>query len=767
MERILKEFGDRPFLLVSEGVVTETNDMFLSITGYSSKEVVGQKLEYIGGLLRVNYQLSLEQLKGRQRCYIFDRYLESIEVTVECVQIDTALKAIFFDSRVNNRYNKTFSIISKMYTDKNTGVVVLGCPEMIILKTNREYLNMLDEPFNRKAAAMGMKLNEIITGYGQSNLQEMFCRVISTGNAYFQEEYEQFHYQRGVTYWNLSMVPLHEHNKVKYIIMSILDVTRRVLERNAIVQKNKELEAIFENMSDGLFIFDKEGTYIRMNKKAREFVYNPETFRKVGDTLAHTRYADLSGKNIKLEDMPIPRIIRGETVNNFYFTRVSPDGVFHYCANGSPIYDEYGNINKGILLLKDDSDRLKYEENLYIQTQYYMLNRIITSMNLGILRISYPEFNIVDINTMFYDLLRDKHNGMFTISEMHGKNIFQCLNLQEGNPEYEQLIKVILKTKQNSTHTLIVRFNVKGEEKHFKLVFEPLFKLNNEIAEIVMLCVDITNEIAAKEQAEETLKTEEEFFINITHELKTPLNVIFSANQLMNIQFGRGLSEDNMESFRRNMDIIKQNCYRLTKLVNNIVDLSKLQSGHMTMNLEDVNVVGLVKNIVKSVSEYVEGKGLTVEFCSEAEERIIAVDPYKIERVILNLISNAIKFSDKGSKIEVSVINNEETVEIIVRDNGVGIDKNQLDMIFERFHQVDKTLSRNAEGSGVGLSLVKSIVEKHHGEISVESKVGEGSTFRIKLPPRVIGKQAEHVSNNLQHSKIEMINIEFSDIYSL
>ncbi|MEQ8199507.1 MAG: ATP-binding protein, partial [Clostridiaceae bacterium] len=146
---------------------------------------------------------------------------------------------------------------------------------------------------------------------------------------------------------------------------------------------------------------------------------------------------------------------------------------------------------------------------------------------------------------------------------------------------------------------------------------------------------------------------------------------------------------------------------------------------------------------------------------------IIACDPEKIERIILNIVSNAVKFTNPGGTIFVNLIDKYDSVEIEIKDTGIGIDKKDLDNIFKRFHQVDKTLSRNSEGTGIGLTLVKSIVELHGGNITVDSLVGEGTTFRIELPARIVENSNAIEKIKPMNSKIELINIEFSDIYSI
>lgn len=136
-------------------------------------------------------------------------------------------------------------------------------------------------------------------------------------------------------------------------------------------------------------------------------------------------------------------------------------------------------------------------------------------------------------------------------------------------------------------------------------------------------------------------------------------------------------------------------------------------------------------------------------------------------RIMLNLISNAIKFTNPGGSILVSLMDKGDKVVLSVKDTGIGMEKKELKSIFKRYHQVDKSLSRNTEGSGIGLSLVKSIVELHGGKISVESTVSKGTIFNINLPVNIVENDDTDLYIKSMNNKVDILNIEFSDIYSI
>lgn len=258
-----------------------------------------------------------------------------------------------------------------------------------------------------------------------------------------------------------------------------------------------------------------------------------------------------------------------------------------------------------------------------------------------------------------------------------------------------------------------------------------------------------------------------EFFANLSHEFKTPLNVLYSSLQLMSLILNKSSVQNlNIKNYVTNM---KQNCFRLIRLVNNLIDITKLDSGYFDLSYKNENIVEIVENVTLSVVEFVENKCLTLTFDTEVEEKIMACDCYKIERILLNLISNSIKFTPNGGSIFVNIYDKTDFVIISVKDTGVGIPEDKQDIVFQRFRQIDKSLTRKSEGSGIGLSIVKSLVEIMDGEITVKSEVGKGSEFIIKLPVKLIEESASEASKEAActfEDKVESIQIEFSDIYS-
>ncbi|NLW23614.1 MAG: hypothetical protein GXY88_10260 [Tissierellia bacterium] len=252
----------------------------------------------------------------------------------------------------------------------------------------------------------------------------------------------------------------------------------------------------------------------------------------------------------------------------------------------------------------------------------------------------------------------------------------------------------------------------------------------------------------------------------ISHEIRTPLNIILGVTQLLP-SINKGNGDKVYVLTEKQLNIIKKNCYRLIKLSDDIIDMVKIDIGHMQLKLGNHNIISIVEDITLAVAEYIKGRNITLVFDTDMEERIVACDRYEIERVMLNLLSNAVKFTGPGGHIKVNINNKEDRVIIWVEDNGIGIPEDMVDEIFDRFKQVDTTLRRKHEGSGIGLSIVKSIVELHGGKVLLESEVGKGSRFIIELPVSLVDYGEENKIYINRNEQIDRVKIEFSDIYEL
>jgi signal transduction histidine kinase len=336
--------------------------------------------------------------------------------------------------------------------------------------------------------------------------------------------------------------------------------------------------------------------------------------------------------------------------------------------------------------------------------------------------------------------------------------VMQDKSIMLGTALYTILLMIFASVISNINYTSYVKSFIQA--KTIQLKNQELDMLYKKADETLKIRTEELN--LAKEY--EMLRTA--FFANLSHELRTPINVIFSAEQMIDhLSKDKEIkwTDENLGKYRK---IIKQNCFRLIRMVSNLIDITKIDAGYFKIDMNNCDIVMIVEDITLSVAQYIESRNIELIFDTDIEEKVIACDPDKIERIVLNLLSNAIKYTPAGGQILVRIFMEADNLIISVKDTGVGVPEEMKFMIFDRFVQVDRTSSRRSEGSGIGLSIVKGLVELHGGSIYLESELGKGTEFIIELPDRKVNcDYIEEAAVAKEQQQIEKISIEFSDIY--
>lgn len=274
--------------------------------------------------------------------------------------------------------------------------------------------------------------------------------------------------------------------------------------------------------------------------------------------------------------------------------------------------------------------------------------------------------------------------------------------------------------------------------------------------------VKVNNKLLSESLERHEIKTD--FILTVSHELRTPLNIIINATKLLKYKID---GEQYTKEFAlKQLELINKNSNRLLRLINNIIDVSKIETGYIDTTFNNENIVDVVEDATLSVVDLASSNNINIIFDTEKEEIITSIDRSKIERIMLNLLSNSIKFTKDGGEIFVSVSKDENNVIIKVRDNGIGMNEELQNHLFEKFRRATfhPSLEREHEGSGLGLFIVKGLVEVHKGTISVESAINHGTTFIITIPIAIVDKENKHA--NFMKMPIEYTSqIELADIY--
>lgn len=285
------------------------------------------------------------------------------------------------------------------------------------------------------------------------------------------------------------------------------------------------------------------------------------------------------------------------------------------------------------------------------------------------------------------------------------------------------------------------------------LLFNDVTKLVKQRDEILKLEKKINDE-----------NIKDEFYSNISHELRTPINVIYSALQLNDMY----LKNCEVTKINRNNNIIRQNCLRLIRTINNFIDSNKLSEGFLEINKRVYNIVDIIENVVLSCNFYMNLRETKLTFDPEYEEIYFYCDKDYIERIMLNILSNSLKYGKFKGNIYVMVrIENKKNIIIEVINDAEAIPEDKRKVIFDKFTKVNTSLNRPSEGSGLGLFLTKGLVELHNGKITINAGIKYGNIFKITFPyDNNIKGEVVLLNNNVEINELqEKIDIEFSDIY--
>jgi two-component system phosphate regulon sensor histidine kinase PhoR len=332
------------------------------------------------------------------------------------------------------------------------------------------------------------------------------------------------------------------------------------------------------------------------------------------------------------------------------------------------------------------------------------------------------------LNNIIEPIIIVKKNGVITFANIAAREItrpgVEGRKIYEVFEEYDvnQMFEEATKTKKIISGEITIF--IEGEKRYYDVKIVPVtLEENNE--RFIIILHDVTNERNLE-------KMRKEFISNVSHELRTPLTSIHG--------YAEALLEDdlsNKELVKKFLKIIESEAARMTRIINDLLDLEKLESGNSQFSFERINLTEVLEHVRHIIEPLAEDYGVEVEFSYPDDLNMIG-DKDRLVQMILNLVDNAVKYTslkEKGQKkVVVEAYEEDDKIILIVKDTGVGIPDESQKRLFERFYRVDKARSRKMGGTGLGLSIVKTIVEKHKGTIEFTSKEGVGTTFKVILP---------------------------------
>jgi len=415
-----------------------------------------------------------------------------------------------------------------------------------------------------------------------------------------------------------------------------------------------------------------------------------------------------------------------------------------------------------------DYAKLKRQENVFRETTYlyqlaqealktksekalleFILTRMVKSLNAdaGSVFIVIPgQCRLVPM-AVYGDFSKDKESEMKVGEKIAGwvADKRTPLLIQDGLESFEQFKKLISRPEIVSAVVSpivnqgmllgVVCLNRFKYQTNYVFTDHDLESVQVFVFHTALIITAMRNQLAAIEL--DNLKTE--FLANVSHELRTPLMAISGAMELLMV-FAKALIDN--EKGRMFLDMISRNIERMRYLVNDLLDFSRMETGIIKVLREPFDICQVIRETAQDLVVRAGEKQITVQCDNSSGEKMdIMADRERIKQVLINLIINSIKFTANGGVVRVGCYaKNGSDVEFYVKDNGIGIPEDKFDKIFEKFYQVDGSVSRVQQGFGLGLAIVKAIIDAHGGKITVESEINKGSSFTVKLPGSFLGK---------------------------
>lgn len=731
-----------------DGFFIEVNQKWLDILGYKHEDVIGK---WFGDFLSPAYQDGF-----RKRFPIF-KAQDHIHSEFEMVHKSGQLLFIAFDGKIgydlDGNFKQTHCILQDISERKLAEEKLLKSEENLsitlnsigdgVLSTDIHGLIVRMNPVAEKlcgwnlAEATGKPLTEvfhIVNAETREKIANPVRKVLENGEVVGLANHTALISKDGSEYQIAdSAAPIkNKEGEISGVVLVFSDVTEKYAAQKHIEESEEKFRLLITAMDQGMalheIITDENGTPV-------DYV-----FLDIND-----KYTKLLGVT---REMAIGRRIREvmPKVEQYWidiFCKVAltgePSYYENYLETTGKYYSTYSyspKKNQFAVLVNDITERKQAEHDLREKEVQY---RNLANTGLALIWTSGPDklctyFNEPWLEFTGRKLEQEIGNGW--AEGVHPDDFDRCLNTYVTAFDKHVPFEMEYRMRHHS-----------GEYRWILDMGTPNFNSNGEFIGYIGHCFDISERkhierdlIIAKEHAEESDRLKSAFLANMSHEIRTPMNGILGFAEILKEQDLTGEEQQNY------IDIIQNSGKRMLNIINDIIDISKIEAGLMKMAIKETNINEQIKYIYTFFKPEVEAKGMKLSFqiSLPAKEATIKTDREKLYAILTNLVKNAIKYTDEGS-IEFGYILKTDTLpgelEFYIKDTGIGIPKERQEAIFERFIQADIEDNKARQGAGLGLTISKTYVEMLGGKIRVESQEGIGSTFYFTLPYNAVPEE--------------------------
>ncbi len=531
---------------------------------------------------------------------------------------------------------------------------------------------------------------------------------------------------------------LHDGNgKLVGAINMLVDITDRKKAEEALRRNSQELSEFFQNASEAIHWVDADGKILRANRAELNMLgYTAEEFIGRNITEFHV--------DQDVIDDILKRLTRGETLESYAARMRARDGSIRDVLINSSAYFENGKFVHSRCFTRDVTGALQIEKVLrHFAAIVETTDDAVVSKDLnGII--------------MSWNRAAERLFG-YSADEVIGKPV--AILIPPERSDEEPAILERIRQGERIDHYETVRMTKEGRRFHVSLTVSPMKNSEGKIIGASKIARDISeqkrnqeeiaklleSERSARQEAEIANRSKDEFLAVLSHEMRTPLTAMLGWLTIL-----RGHSLDEATT-KHAIETVERNAKAQAQLIEDLVDVSRIVGGKLSLEVRPIDLVPVIEAALDVVRPAAEAKQIQLETHHGASVPPISADPARIQQVIWNLLSNAVKFTPKGGSIDVTLRQVESSAEIVISDNGIGISKQFLPLVFERFRQAESVATRSHRGMGLGLAIVRHLVELHGGTVTAESEGdNKGSTFTIRLPLAAV-RHSDQSLASLEH----------------
>lgn len=673
---------------------------------------IGKNITEIFNKKQLDYIDIIKNVVEKKETYKFQSEFLNRHYVTSFIPFDEN-KFITISTEITDKYN-SFKIAQDIINLIPTGFIILEYKEpdkLFLVDANPSASQQVKFNLNDYK---GKEFLEIFPNAIESGIYYKYLNVIKNNEILVIDDF-YYNDENLDDYFKVVSFPLPD-NKLAIAFENISEL-KKTYEKLKVEQEfNSNLLNTIPNL---VILTDLDRNIKYVNLKSIEDFGIPDSSKIIGMNLIsflHDSDKERALKNLKETDI-------NQQYSNIYMIKM-PNNEIRYAEIIRSTYYQ-NNIPKGyIYVVNNITSRKKYEQEIIAAKETYF--NILNSINDGIF--------ITDLNGVILDVNEGvtKMYG-YTRKELLGATPFYFASKDLNN--FEELGKIITKTIENGEPS---RFLYWGQRKNGEVFpkdvvvnkgkyfgMDVLISVSRDITEVKEFEKEL---IKAKEKAEENERLKTAFLQNMSHEIRTPLNGILGFSKLLENEH---LTKEELKEYTA---LIQKSGKRLLETINNILDISKIETRQVQIVNKHFSLNELLEDLYSIFENDAIEKNLNLkQNINPSQDIILYSDELKLNQILTNLISNAIKFTSKG-KVEYGYTLKDNVIEFFVRDTGVGIDESKFEKIFDRFAQVDPTLTRGYEGSGLGLAICKSLVELLNGKIWLQSKVGEGTIFYFIIP---------------------------------